>query len=333
MRNMLRKLAFAALGAFLLTSCEYKELCYDHSHVVDLQVNFDWSGVGNKAEANPAGMSAYFFGGHEGELKSGRALIDNRYDITGKDGGKIRIEWGRYDVLGLNYDTEAILFRNMDDPETFEAYTRASSLEEGTQIATKVSMPKASGTETQKVVLEPDMLWAGMGDRFSVEMGENNASTTVHLAQRVTHFTVILENVPNLNYTSQFGGSISGLAGGVKLASGELTDECVILPFPIRKEGPTTLVAEFNSFGHCPGKEDHEFEQHILTIYAILADGSKWYYTKDVSDQIHDPLQNPDQYNIILEIEDLPVPKPIVNGSGFKPDIDGWDTEEISVGM
>lgn len=319
------------IGVLVFASCEYKELCYDHSHVVDLEVKYDWSNVEDGDLANPLGMSAYFY---DGKMLATRSSVDNRYDLTGKNGGKVRIEWGQYRVLGLNYDTEAILFRNTEDPMTFEAYTRVSSLEEGTQIATKAQMPKAAGTENQRVVLEPDMLWAGLGDDFEVQMGEQNASTTIHLEQRVTHFKIVLENVPNLQYTSQFGGSISGLAGGIKLATGELSEECVIHSFPVRKEGNSTLVAEFNSFGHCPHDDDEdEVNEHILTIYAVLADGQKWYYTADVTNQVHDPVQNPDEYNIVIQLEELPVPKPIVNGSGFKPDIDGWDSEEIIVGM
>ena len=74
---------------------------------------------------------------------------------------------------------------------------------------------------------------------------------------------------------------------------------------------------------------------HLLTIYAILADGSKWYYTNDVTDQMHDSSSSTptDDNHIYIELDDLPVPKPIVNGSGFQPTIDGWQGVEIEVGM
>lgn len=333
MKHTLRLLLLALLT--VLCSCEYKDLCYDHSHVVDLRVNYDWSQVANPDEANPDGMSAYFYGGNDQTTRG--YYYGNRYDIPGKFGGNIRIEWGDYQVLGYNYDTEAILFRGTESIETYEAYTRLSSLEEGTQLQSRsgvVEMPRAAGTDSQPVVLEPDMLWAGTGEEdLNLVIGQENATVTIHPQQRVIHVTIILENVPNLQYTSQFGGSLSGLAGGVYLASGRLNNELVIQSFPISKIGDNTLKAEFNAFGHCPEADHGVANTHVLTIYAILADGSKWYFTEDVTDQIHDPQQNPDQYNIILHISDLPVPKPIVNGSGFKPQVDGWDHEEIEVGM
>ena len=102
----------------------------------------------------------------------------------------------------------------------------------------------------------------------------------------------------------------------------------------MKKEDDSTLKAEFNTFGHCPNADEHETNSHILTIYAILADDSKWLYSEDVTEQIHDPQQNPDEYHVVLHLNDLPVPKPIVNGSGFKPHVDSWDNEEeIEVSM
>ena len=36
---------------------------------------------------------------------------------------------------------------------------------------------------------------------------------------------------------------------------------------------------------------------------------------------------------IAIDIDELPIPKPIVNGSGFQPTIDGWQGIEINVEM
>ena len=73
---------------------------------------------------------------------------------------------------------------------------------------------------------------------------------------------------------------------------------------------------------------------HLLTVYAILADGSKWYHTQDVSAQMDEVTITPIEEKVVnIEIEELPIPKPIVNGSGFQPTIDGWQGIEIEVGM
>ena len=40
-----------------------------------------------------------------------------------------------------------------------------------------------------------------------------------------------------------------------------------------------------------------------------------------------------DDYEVGIELDELPIPKPIVNGSGFQPTIDSWQGVEIDVGM
>ena len=41
----------------------------------------------------------------------------------------------------------------------------------------------------------------------------------------------------------------------------------------------------------------------------------------------------PDPKHIVIVVSGLEVPKPIVNGSGFRPKVDDWQTKEIEVGM
>lgn len=42
----------------LLTSCEHKDLCYDHSDATEIQVVFDWT---NAPDATPETMRLYLF--------------------------------------------------------------------------------------------------------------------------------------------------------------------------------------------------------------------------------------------------------------------------------
>ena len=46
-----------ALLAMILFSCEHKELCFHHPHMVTLRVDFDWK---NAPQADPEGMCVYF---------------------------------------------------------------------------------------------------------------------------------------------------------------------------------------------------------------------------------------------------------------------------------
>ncbi|MBQ3804426.1 MAG: DUF5119 domain-containing protein [Prevotella sp.] len=308
----------------LLTGCEYKDLCYDHHlHAATLKVSFDWQ----KAPQHTAkGMTVLFYN------------MDNpsaqpvRYDYS-LAGGTATLEPGRWRAVTYNNDTEAILYRNMNDCNTLEAYTRESSIEEGTQLS-RAGMPRANGTEIEPVILEPDPLWGCASEVFTLGVDEHEVSLVLYPEARYQTLTIDIINVPNLQYTGSFGGALSGLAASRFIASGKPSELTATQAFSVSRNGENSLRATMNIFGHCPKLSQGVANEHMLTIYAILADGTKWYYSIDVTDEIHQAAQQAgDDLNMAITIEGLPVPKPIVNGSGFKPTIDGWQGVEIEIGM
>jgi len=343
---------------FTLVSCEYKDLCYDHNHYATLRLAFDWSGL---EEAEVQGMTVLFYNIGDPATEA------VRYDFSGMEGGTARLNPGRYRVVAYNYDTETILYRNTEAFNTLEAYTRYSSIEEGTQL-TRSGMPRSAGTEEEPVILEPDMLYSATSREITLEQ---NDSTTIRLTprRRFINIVITLNNVPNLNYTGAFGGALSGLAGSVNMSTGRVSEDCVTEAFPVSISGASTLKMQFHIFNHCPHLSEGIVNQHLLTIYAILSDGSKWYYTMDITQDIHDATEAAiekaiadgaiaptdddtddaidldiglnemldlyigEEINISIDDEVLPVPKPIVNGSGFQPTVDGWQGVEINVDM
>ena len=319
----------------LLTSCEYKDLCYDHSHMKSVNVQFLWP---KSEQTMVKGMTTLFY---PAEQLSAEPV---RYDFSGRDGGTARLTSGQYQVIAYNNDTETILYRGTSATGTLEAYTRLSSIEEGTQL-TRAGMPRAAGTEEEPVILEPDPLWAASHKLLNLT-SDGDSTVQMRTIPRVFLVNITITHVPNLQYTGQFGGALSGLAASVMMESGELSDEPATQAFTAQVVGDSTLEMRFHTFGHCPRRSQGDVNKHVLTIYAILADGTKWYYTMDVSEQMHDPAKNPEihydpknpetleiTYDIDIDLEDLPVPKPIVNGSGFQPTIDGWQGVEIPVDM
>ena len=307
--------------AFVLTSCEYKELCYDHNHWTKELLVFDWTKAPN---ATPKGMTALIY---DVDKDSQEPI---RYDMVGKLGGEMQLQPGTYQTLAYNYDTETILYRGMDRLSTIEAYTRQSSIEEGTRL-TRSGMPRAVAEEY--VILEPDTLWGGLSTARYMQSVDSIYRIVVAPEPRFVEVDITIVNVPNMQYTGQFGGALTGLAPSVYMSTGELGAGCATQAFTCSVEGTSTLHMKFRIFGHCPHRSEGVINSHMLTIYAILADGSKWYYTQDVTEQMHDAGHNPDSEHIFIEIDGLPVPKPIVNGSGFQPTIDTWQGVNIDVGM
>ena len=88
LRNRIRLAAFAWLAIVALASCNHKELCYDHSHMTEFEVKFDWSGC---PDAEPRTMVLQLFypdGNHY-----------NRYEFGSVEGGIIRVHTGTRDLL------------------------------------------------------------------------------------------------------------------------------------------------------------------------------------------------------------------------------------------
>lgn len=325
---------------FTFTSCDYKDLCYDHHHLVEIRVIFDWVYA---PEAQPQSMTVLFYNLDDPGAEP------TRFDLPGRDGGIVKVVPGNYRVVGFNGDTEAILLRNVNTWNMLEAYTRESSIEAETMLS-RARMPRAFGTENERVILEPDMLWAAASEPFQIDLSENYVTyddsikgaggiasrvlytVTLQPRQRVRKVNIYVNNVQNLTYSSQFGGALSGLSPSVVLADGKLGEELVSHAYLLAQTSATQMEAHFNFFGHCPELSSGNENSHIVTIYAALGDGTKWYYTIDVTDQMHDPIQNPDEYNLNIYIDELPVPKPLVNGSGFVPTLDGWEEHVFEVG-
>ena len=149
MKNIFYTIAAACILS--TTSCEHKNLCYDHAHTGIVNVVFDWRNAPNAA---PKSMSCYLFPTDGGEVL--------RYEFTDRNGGAIRVPAGRYDALCLNSDTENISYRNTETKNGFEVTTRTTALlSDLAALGVRSSgAPRAAGTESERVVLSPDMLWS-----------------------------------------------------------------------------------------------------------------------------------------------------------------------------
>lgn len=322
MKKIFHTVTMAAL-LVAATSCEHKDLCYDHAHAVEVEVVFDWR---NAPDAAPASMSLYLFPG------DGEAL---RYDFTGRDGGTIRVPVGKYEALCLNSDTENIGYRNTEHKGTFEVTTQTSPLLGGLSAlgVRSEGAPRADGAEDERVALSPDMLWSDHAESIELKHVPVRQRITLYPEQSVCRYTVEIRNAENLKYVFGVSGSISGLAGGLLPGTGPdaLTGECVTIPFDAAVgEGAngekSVVTGALLTFGHSLAVD----KAHLLTVYAVLSDGSKWYYTYDVTGQIHSA---PDPRDVHIVLDGLPLPKPIVNGGGFQPEVEPWKPVEIDIEM
>ena len=187
--------------------------------------------------------------------------------------------------------------------------------------------PRAAGTESERVVLSPDMLWSDHAEGIELKATSATQTVTLYPEVSVSRYTVEIHNAENLKYVSGISGSISSLAGGLLAGKAETTEECVTIPFDATFSPEQHLITgQLLAFGHCPSMRN----RHQLTVYAVLADQSRWYYTYDVTDQIHSA---PNQRDVHIVLDGLPLPKPIVNGGGFQPTVEEWQEIPIDIEM
>lgn len=312
--------AAMAAAAMTLAACEHKELCYDHSHTVPVDVVFDWT---EAPDADPDMMEVYFF------PQDGSAA--HRIAFNGLDGGTIELPYGNYDIITVSADgsgATANLRRGTEAWESFEIYTRDASVLEGMGMSsTTAEPPRAEGAENESGALAPDMLWSDRQQDMTVKAADR-LTVTLYPEQSATRFTIEIDGAENLKYVKSVSGTLSGLSRGYFVGTDKLNAECVSVPFGMRSDRESRLDGTCLGFGHCP--EENGDTPHKLVVYAVLADGSQWYYEYDVTDQVHDA---PDQRDIHIRLNGLPLPKPIVNGSGMHPSVDDWENEQVDIEM
>ena len=61
-----------------------------------------------------------------------------------------------------------------------------------------------------------------------------------------------------------------------------------------------------------------------------MIDGSKWYHSFDVTQQVTDA---PDPKHVHIVINGLDLPQPISEGGGFVPSVNAWNDINISLKM
>ena len=316
---MKQKMIYVALGAVwaaLLGGCRHKELCYDHPHGVEVSVIFDWSAA---PDATPETMSLYLY-----PTEGGKPL---RYEFIDCNGGKIRVPLGNYHAMCLNSSTEYVTYRNTEQLETFEVFTRTTPLLAGMGLVSVRSenAPRPEGTENERVAQAPDRLWSGYVKGIELQEIEGQE---IRMVPRLStsYCTIEIRNAENLGGVASMSGTLSGTSeslfpgqGSDKVGETPITIPFGVTIWPDEKK----VTAEHAIFGHCPGAAN----AHMLTIYAILSDNSQWYQAFDVTEQLHTAA---DQRRIHIVLDGLTLPVPDAeSGGGFQPTVDGWkDAEE-----
>ena len=316
MFNMLLLLAAATTA-----SCQKELVYYQPPLKSTLTARFDWTDV---PDVSPKEMSLMVFA--EG---SQPVLIQ----LPGKDGGDLVLAEGDYQFTGYNTDTEMAV-RGMTWGE-FEVYSQETDLNAYSRMfATTRNIPRTKGTEEQLVIYEPDRLTTGVKDSVTVDFEALGDTVSVKMEDATCIYNFVIRDVDNIRYVKDITATLSGMSGSWFPAIHSCSDTGCIIPFHMEKDEQEEGVIRggLRTFSHCPAYEDGLYNEHFLVVYAEMIDGTKYYYSIDVTEQMHDlkHLIGGDTEEPIV-IEGLPLPKPLVNGGGFQPDVTVWNEVNIPI--
>ena len=312
-------LAGAVLPVLLLSaalsSCQ-KELVYPKPPVdYGLNIRFDWT---DSLDVYPPEMAVVAFNATSQPVK---------YAIQGHTGGEIDMVPDDYGLIAYNNDTDNET--RGEKWEDYEIYTVGADMRVMFQVfATTRNIPKADDTDDQPSVWEPDQIWASAANGVKVDATPARQTVTMPMEDVTDVYTFVIDGVDNMSFVKSLVGSVSGMSVSVYPSTMKPSDSKVIIPFVMEKAGDGIIRGSFRSFGHCPGYEDGRFYSHLLVIYAELNTGEKYYYTYDVTEQMHEQADGG-----LIELHKLPIPKPITNGSGIQPDVDEWNEVHIDIDM
>lgn len=317
----------------LLSGCDRNDLCYEHPHE-NLHVKVVWDSIPEELQASlPEGVRISMF---RKEKQSGSDYTYYRDTY----GGDIMVQDDTYDFLLFNSDTQMIQLRGMDNIHTAEAYlTERTRTPYSTRATTNKNIyyPATSRansmTRSEKLITEPDRFFATYCSLETVKTYGKTVSDTIYAYPRSRVLRVTLTvKVQGLEGASSCRASLSGVAQGISLATGECTDETGTAIFDMEKTSDTFLSKAINVFGLVRSSDnisEEEQVQHIVQLEFVMRDNSVVNYEFEISEQIDFDAIEP-EIVIPIVVEEVKLPEveiPDKPGGGFDANLSDWGEE------
>lgn len=307
MNKMISRLAAIyaiMIAAVFMPGCEHNELCYDHTHVTELNVEFDWS---QAPDADPSTMVVHFFR-PDGSLY-------RRVEFTQRTGGKVRLEAGEYSILFHNGNMETVYELGNSHSDYALSGVSRSILE---PMGREGDAPRPPESADQLIFSAPDQVWAGSHSAIEILPGVAGQTVKLTPVEATMEYTVEITGVENLRDDIDVSAAITGMSPLYRLAEGCHGGEAATLPISVERVGDNTLVAHFRTFGHCPQTE----LAHTFSVYT----SNKFFVNYDITDKMHNA---PDPRHVVIEIHGLRLPD-----AGMGTEISGWENvEEYEIDM
>ena len=331
MKKLFCALSAATLTAAAVTSCDHKDLCFDHDahalkyhariaagYELEWQYTYDatdwrtaWPDRFGMAyddlrPAVPAGLRVLVYGG-----ASGRDLVN-----LPAEGGDVSLRDGELSMLMYNNDTEYIVFDALDSYASAKATTR-------TRTRTTYLGNSYVATESENTVNPPDMLFGHYIGSYTAEKSAEPQPLGVMMHPLVFTYLVRYEFSHGLEYVSLARGALAGMAADVYLHDGHTSENEATLLYDCTVEefGAQAVVNSFGVPDYPNGSYTRAGRRYGLNLEVRLRNGNIKSFDFDVTDQV---AAQPHGGVIVVSGIAITDEEGESGGSGFDVDIRDW---------
>lgn len=337
-RYIIRYIPMLAGMMTVLSSCEHKELCFDHpEHAPKSQVSVEakyeqeWQYTyngGTDWAAYPTWEEA--FGMKYDDLRPDipDGLRVQVYNEDGSnnivniapEGGIVPMREGEYSLLFYNNDTEYIVFDDLNSYVSARATTR-------TRTRSTYLGNSYMDSRNENTVNPPDMLYGNYMESYVAKRTQKPDMLPVTMHPLVFTYLIRYEFGNGLKYVALARGALAGMAESVYLNSGRTSEEEATVLFDCTLEdfGPQALV---HSFGVPDFPNEHYTRaerRYALNLEVRLKNGKMKSFDFDVTEQVK---AQPQGGVIVIKDIEIPDEEGMEGGSGFDVDVDDWGEYE-----
>jgi len=320
------------------TSCDNKELCFDHwEHALRYSVDYrmDWQrewqyayedgtvwqeewnnnnfGIEYDAmrPAKPSGIRAQVYtDGHGNDISNISA-----------DGGIVNMTPGEHQVLFYNNDTEYIVFNDISSSVQATATTRSRSR------ATYIGNSALDNQQKENTVNPPDYLFGHYIESYNAEKVQVAPIVNVTMKPLVFRYLVRYHFDHGLKYVALGRGALAGMAASVYLTDGHTGKDAATVLYDCELK-PWGVEAIVNTFG-VPNYPNPDYSRAVglygLNLEVRLTNGRMLNFDFDITDQI---VKQP--RGGVIEVGGIDIPDELgkEDSGTFDVDVGGWGEYE-----
>ena len=297
------------LCLLLMMSCRQKDLIMPTVET-EVDITFDWIHAGN---ARVEGMTLYLF-------PDGPFTQRWRFDLSGSEGGKIRVPTGRYKMIVVNNDLKNVSFSHV---ESYNKFSICAGFIDGDSVTSATGMIYCSNLP----FVEIGNNHISYTDSFGEVSGSSDKKIVVAPDSLCTSYHIRIDSVAGIDRVRTVKAFLTGVARSVILVDRLHSEEscCMVTELQVDRDSPSSIVGSACALGS-PDVANPEFQ---LIVVVRTAHG---LYSKsfNITRQI---LNSNEPRNVNIFIRGLDIPSSDSSGEdgvGMEVGVDGWQTIEIT---